>query len=187
MKKIILLFLFFIISYTAFSQSDELPAFMIEINAGYAIGINLNNTIPVNVKLIYSYERFGFVAEAGGLFSDSSFFHLFLGPMIYVINIPKWRIPIALGFDIFHGESLYYGIGSIFSAHYRLTNNLYVGLNIGITYAFNNVYEEFVEYRTITTIYNETTLTQTVPVYESKNHFGSSIYIKPSLSIGMQF
>jgi hypothetical protein len=82
---------------------------------------------------------------------------------------------------------LYYGIGGMLSAHYRLLKNFYIGGNLGITYAFNNVYDEFVGFETKTTKYNEATFTQTVPVFERKSHYGSYFYLRPSLVIGIQF
>jgi hypothetical protein len=188
MKRIVILFLCFLVPFIAFTQNDDLPVFMTEINSGYAAGINLDNLIFLDVKIIYPYEKFGFVIEAGSMFTpDSSTIHVFLGPMMFLLNNSKWRVPLALGLDYFHGDTLYYGLGGIISLHHRLTNYFYAGLNLAITYAFNNVYDELTGYRTIVTTFDDgTTKTQTVPVIERKDHYGSYIYFKPSILVGIQ-
>lgn len=188
MKKALFLILFLSISCIAFSQEYKFPAFMVEANTGYAIGINLNSAMQVDLKLTYLFNRFGFIVEAGSILTpDKASVHIFLGPMMVFMINEKWRVPVAFGFDMFYGNTFYYGIGAIASAHYILTKTMYAGLNLGITYAFNNIYDEFIGYRTITNVYNEGTFTQTVPVYETKDHYGSYVYLKLSAVFGFQY
>jgi hypothetical protein len=188
MKKILFLFLFSIISHVIFSQNNDLPAFMFEANTGYAVGVNLDSAMNIDAKLMYSFQKFGLILEGGSLLTpEKASLHLYIAPTIFLINNEKWRVPIALGFDLIDGKTQYYGIGGILSAHRSLAKNIYAGVNLGLTYAFDNRYDEYIGDETKTVRYNEGTLTQTVPVYQSKSHYGSYIYIKPSLSIGIQF
>ena len=162
--------------------------FMVEPNIGYAIGINLESSLQIDVKLMYPFQKFGFAIEAGTILTqEKAHIHVFLGPMMFLYNNNNWRIPVSLGINLFNGKTLYFGFGGFVSAHYKLTKNIYTGFNLGISYAFNNVYDEFTGFRTETVKYNEGTLTRDVPVYERKDHYGSYIYIKPSLMIGFQF
>lgn len=169
--------------------SDDLPAFMVELNAGYSLGINLNNATQADIRLYYSFEKFGFTIEAGGLFStDYSAFHLFLAPIYYFINNDKWRLPLAVGLDFINDKTYFIGIGSFIAIHYRLTKYIYTGFNLGVTYAFNNIYEELTGYKkTITNFDDGTSKTQTTPIYEIKDHYVNNFYFKPSLIIGLQF
>jgi hypothetical protein len=166
---------------------------MIEADAGYAIGINLNNAAFSDIRYFTSFDRFGFVLQAGSFFSQETIaYHIFLGPMMNLIKTPKWRVPLALGIDIIGENSHYFGIGSLIAVQYAFTNRFYVGFNLGITYAFNNIYDEITGYRTNKTVGqddggNDIIITQTVPVMESKNHYGNRFYFKPSLVIGIQF
>jgi hypothetical protein len=189
MKKLFFLLLFSTTSFIVFSQNNDLPAFMLELNTGYSVGINLDNAVQIDIKLIYSFERFGFAVEAGSLFStDYSAFHLFLAPIYYFINADKWRLPLAVGLDFINDKTSYIGIGGVIAIHYRLAKYIYTGFNIGITYAFNNIYDELTGYKTTVTNFDDgTSKTQTTPIYESKNHYGNNFYIKPSLVIGLQF
>jgi len=188
-KKSIFIVVFIIISHTGFSQSNELPAFLIEANAGYAIGFTLDNTVPINLKLTYLLlGKYGLMLEAGCLLtSDQIYFNGFIGPVVFFYINEKWRVPVSIGLAVIDGNTFYYGIGSTASIHYIFNKHFFMGINLGVTYAFNNVYEELTGYKTITTTYNEGTFTQTVPVYEKKNHLGNYIYLKPLLLIGLQF
>ncbi|MCL2181021.1 MAG: hypothetical protein FWB83_07825 [Treponema sp.] len=198
MKKFIIFSLFLIISHTAFSQNDTQPVFIIEANAGYSIGINTDSAIQFDVKFIYPYHRFGIILEVGGFFiPDNITFHCFLGPMYKIIDNNKWRLPVALGLEFYQGKTLFYGIGGIISAHYLFSKHFYVGLNIGITYAFNNVYEEITGYRDASIgvdgsgnkVYpigpGGAPILQT-PIRERKDHYGNYFFIKPSFLIGVQ-
>ena len=193
MKKIVILIIFTITSFTVFSQSNNLLSFMIETNVGYAIGINLDNAVLVDAKIMYPVERFGVALEAGSIFTpDEASFRFFIGPMLFLINNENWRVPIVLGFDLFHGETLYYGIGGFVSVHRRLTKHIYAGINLGITYAWNNVYDVLTGYETKKEVVDDGTgnavfVDRQVPVFESKNHRGNYIYIRPSIAIGLQF
>ena len=193
MKNIFILLVFFIASFSVFSQDNDPPAFMVESDVGYAVGINLNNAVFFDVKLIYPYKRFGFVVEAGGLFfPGNKIFHVFLGPLIFFMNSTKWRMPLVIGMDYISGETAYFGIGSIFSAHRRLTKYLYAGLNLEITYAFINSSEELTGYKTEKVVVDDGTgnavfAEKTVPIYETKQHYGNNLYFKPSALIGLQF
>jgi len=188
MKKIVFVVLLSIFSVFAFSQESDFITFMFEASPGYAVGINMESALFINGRIIYPIDRFGLVLEAGSLFTpEEASFNLFMGPMMFLFNNGTWRVPLALGLNIFNGETLYYGIGVIASVHYIFTRYFYIGLNIGITYAFNNVYDELTGYRTVTTVFNEGTFTQTLPVYESRDHWGNYIYFRPSLVIGLQY
>jgi hypothetical protein len=163
---------------------------MFEINSGYAIGFNLDNAIPIEAKITYSFTRIGFVLEAGSLIiPDQRTFHFFLGPSFYILkNSSRWRIPFALGFDqLSFKDNNYYGFGGIIALHYRIMNHLYAGFDIGFVYYFNNIYAELTGYRTIKTVFDDGTIkTQTVPIIENKNHFGNYFYFKPKILIGLQ-
>lgn len=199
MKKSIFLFLFFIIACAVFAQENNLPVFMVEFNTGYAAGINLDNAIHLDAKITYPFQKFGFVLEAGSLFTpDKPSFHFFLGPMYFFINDKNWRVPLAIGFDLVNGETLYLGLGSIISVHRRLTKHIYTGLNLRITYAFNNEYEEVTGYKDaaigvdkngdkIYPIGSDGTPVLLSPIRERKSHWGSYVYVKPSILIGLQF
>jgi hypothetical protein len=50
MKKLLFLYLFLIISYNAFSQNNSIPAFIIETNAGYAIGVDLDSAMEIQTR-----------------------------------------------------------------------------------------------------------------------------------------
>jgi len=191
-----LLFLLLLFSsYFAFSQDNDPPNFMAELNAGYSIGINLDNAFNLDVRFYYpAIKRFGLVLEAGGLFSqDTKYFNLFIAPMFFVINTEKWRVPVAVGFDLFAGDTFFYGIGGLAAVHYSITRNFYVGFNFGVTYAFDNRYDELTGYRKENYFYTDPATgfvkegSRDVPVYETKSHFGSYIYLKPSIVIGIQF
>jgi hypothetical protein len=105
MKKVLLVYLFLIISYNAFSQNNGLPAFMIETNAGYAIGVDLDSAMEINVRLIYAMQRFGFIGEVGSFLTpEKNSGHIFIAPMMFIINNEKWKVPLAVGFDLFHTE-----------------------------------------------------------------------------------
>ena len=192
-RKFFILLLFYIAPLTVFSQEGDLPTFMVECDTGFAAGINLKSAMLLDVKLVYPYKRFGFVIETGGLVSpDYSVFHLFLGPVFFVVDNLKWRIPLAIGMDLMNGKTAYFGVGSIVAVHRRLTNYLYVGLSVGIIYAFDNLYKELTGYRTEKVVVDDGTgnavfVEKTVPIYENKHHYGNNFYFKPSLVIGLQF
>ena len=176
-----------------YTPTDTPPFFMVESSAGYALGVNLDNAAFFGVRLIYPFERFGLIVEAGRMFpQNSSAFHFFLGPMMYFVNDPQLRVLLSLGLDIMGGETTVLGIGSTLSIHRRLGNFLYAGINLGIVYAFNHIYEVRTGYRTNRVIEadsagNPVFAYRTVPVYENKNHFGNRFHFRPSLLIGMQF
>jgi len=193
MRKIFVLLAFFITPIVAFPQDNDLPAFMVELDAGYAFGINVNSAVNFEVKLLYTYQRFGFVVEAGALISDNTVFHLFLGPAFFFINNEKWRVPVAVGFDLSGGKTLFYGMGGLVAVHYSITKNIYTGINLGVTYAFDNRYDELTGYRKGTYFYTDPDTgfvkegTTDIPVFETKSHFGSYVSITPSIVIGFQF
>ena len=147
--------------------------------------------MQVDVKFIYSYQRFGLVLEAGNLFTNESSVHIFMGPMINIINTEKLRVPLTIGFDLFHGNTLFYGVGGTASIHYILTKRLYLGLNAGFSYVFNNVYNEITGYNTIREVVddgmgNPVFADRNVPIIERKNHFGNYFYFRPSILIGIK-
>jgi len=187
MKRLLLTI--FILNISIFAFSQDLPSFLIEANAGYALGINIDSAIQIGLKLTYPIEKFGFSVEAEIMLNSEkiSFQSSLVGFVVFFYIKEKWRIPVTIGFEINNGNTFYYGIGGVISAHYMLTKSFFVGLNIGITYFINNVYDELTGYKTNTIIYNEGIFTQTVPVFEKKNHWGSYIQIRPSILVGLQF
>jgi len=176
-----------------YTPTDTPPFFMVESSAGYALGVNLDNAAFFGLRLIYPFERFGFIIEGGGMFSQGeSAFHFFLGPMVYIVNAPQWRVLLSLGLDIVGRETTILGVGSTLSFHRRLGNLLYAGVNLGIVYAFNHIYEVRTGYRTSRVIEddgagNPVFAYRTIPVYENRSHFGNRFHFRPSLLIGMQF
>jgi hypothetical protein len=192
MKKILLtLTLSFIMSGLSFSE--DLPTFMIEVGNGYNVGVNLENAYQLDARLYYPIFRFGVVLEAGGIIQENSLFHFFIAPMYLIINTSKWRVPVAVGFDLMGGKNnIYYGIGAMAAVHYSFTKNFYAGLNLGVSYAFDNRYEEITGYKTEKITVDDGTgnaifVDRTVPILETKSHFDSYIYFKPSVVIGLQF
>jgi hypothetical protein len=180
MKNLVLaLSIFSLLAGYAFS--DDLPAFLIEANSGYSLGINLNNAMQFDVRLYYPIRKFGLAVEGGGLFTQSnSLFHFFIGPVMHFVNTPQWRVPVILGIDIMVGKSAHFGIGGTVSVHRRLAKYFYAGLNLGIVYAFYHAYDEITGYR------NNQELAD-VPIIENNKGFGNSLYLKPSLVVGLQF
>jgi len=191
MKKIFVLLVFSIVPFIAFSQE---PTIMVETNAGYSVGINLENNYQLDIKLYYPINRFGLIVEVGSLFpQNDGYFHFFIAPMYFIINTEKWRVPVAIGFDVMGGKNnLYYGIGGSVAAHYSVTRNFYAGINLGIAYAFDNRHQDITGYRTEKVVVDDSTgnavfIDRNVPVFETKSHFGSYIFLKPSIAIGFQF
>jgi len=204
MKKYILLVLLALCATNVFPQDFEEPAFLAELTTGYAFGINLQESVPVEIKLVYPIFRFGLTLESGVLLGENNGFHFFLGPTFFVINNSKVRVPLSIGLDLCTiNENLYYGIGGIISFNYVLHKNIYAGANLSINYNFNNPYEEVVRIETKDAaigidpetgnkIYpmdkeGKPILETRTPIKENRNHFGNYIYIKPSISIGFQF
>jgi hypothetical protein len=196
MKNIIFLIIFTITSYFAFSQND-LPGFLVEANTGYAFGINLDNVLSVDLKLLYPINSSGINTEIGILHANSVEdlrLRFFIGPMFFFHNSSQWRSLITMGFHVSANiasidKSFYLGLGSSVSLHRQLTRNIYAGLNLGITYVFNIIYEEIIGYNTSVITNTNTGLTSeyTYPEKKYKNHFGNNFYIKPSLLIGFQY
>ena len=191
MKKLIFT-LSIVLTISSYAFSLDTPVFMAEANTGYAIGVNAASSMQFDIRLIYPLNKFGFIAEAGSTISDINSTHLFIGPAFFFINNAQWNMPLALGFEYYHGETLFYGIGASLSVRRNLTNNFYAGLNLGITYAFNNVYDELTGYRTSREVVDDGTsnavfINRTVPIFEKKDHYGSYLYFKPSLLIGLQY
>jgi hypothetical protein len=204
MKKAVFFFLLIVLASLIYSLDDELPTVLIELNSGYAFGKDLDSSMPIELKLVYPYTLFGFTVEFGpSLNSNSTGMHCFIGPTLFIINNPKIRLPISLGFDLFYQNTIYYGLGSIISFNYSLTRNIYVGINTEINLHFNNPYEEVVRIDekdasvgidpiTGNKIYpidkNGDPIYYTyTPIKETKDHFGSYMYIKPTIAIGIQF
>jgi hypothetical protein len=60
---------------------------MIETNAGYAIGVDLDSAIEINVRLICPLQRFGVILEGGILLTpEKNSDHIFIAPMMFIIN-----------------------------------------------------------------------------------------------------
>ena len=140
-----------------------------------------------------NFNKFGFVLQTALFFYEENInYHIFLGPTFYFFNNPKLRVPLAIGFDVFGNKASYLGIGSLISVQYSFIKSIYIGFNFGITYAFNHIYDELTRYRTEKIVVDDGTgnavfKNRTVPVFESKSHYGNRFYFKPSLAIGLQF
>lgn len=201
MKKIILIIFFFALVGSAFGLENETPHVLVEVNAGYAFGIELPNSAPIELKLVYPFALFGYTIEVGALLSDAvQAMHIFLGPTFFIINNSRIRAPISLGFDFLRNNKnrSYFGIGGIVSFHYSMTKNIFYGINIEINYDFNNPYEETVGYKDAAIGMDENgnkiypigpkgDPIYYTPVMENKNHIGDNFYIKLMIGIGMQF
>ncbi|MDR2393930.1 MAG: hypothetical protein LBD93_07235 [Treponema sp.] len=201
MKKVISIILFFALAGFTFGSEEETPNVLIELNTGYAIGIELPNSVPIELKLVYLFTRFGCTLQAGSLLSDDiRAIHIFLGPTFFAINNPKIRIPISVGIDVLSSNKndSYFGIGGIISLNYSITKNIFCGINIEMNYDFNNPYEETVGYKDASIGVDENgnkiypigpggNPIYYTPIRENKNHIGNNFYIKPTVGIGMQF
>ena len=195
MKKFVVVIALIAIANPLFSKINESPAFMIESGAGYAVGINLDNAAFFGIRLIYPFERFGFVVETNGMLVQGNLFsHIFIGPMMYFVNSPQWRILLNLGLDVKGRGTTILGIGSTISAHRKLGRALYAGFNLGVVYAFSHIHEVQAGYRTDRVLVeyppnsgNAIFIDRVIPIYETRNHFGNRLQFRPSLSIGLQF
>ena len=204
MKRIFITLVLLFFVFKAFSQEFKEPAFIIELNAGYAIGIDLPNVIPIEIKLVYPVNRFGLTIESGALLGDNVGFHFFIGPTFFVMNNYRIRVPLSLGFDInVMNKSTYYGIGTIVSFNYFFHKNMFLGLNLSLNYNFNNPYKEVVRIETKDASIGIDPITGNkiypmdkdgnpiyeihTPIMENRNHFGKYIHIKPTISMGFQF
>ncbi|MDR3342539.1 MAG: hypothetical protein LBT14_07095 [Treponema sp.] len=150
MRKIIIMVSLFTLSNTLFGLDNETPSVLIELNTGYAIGIELPHSVPIEFKLVYPFTLFGFTLEVGTELSkdEGSAFHILFGPTVFVINNSKMRIPITIGLDLLANKNnTYLGLGGIIGYNYSITKNIYLAINIEINYDFNNLYEETVGYK----------------------------------------
>ena len=198
--------LFFItLSCFIFGQEAETPSVLIELNTGYAFGINMDSSLPIELKMVYPYTRFGITIEGGALLhsDNKAGVHFFVGPTLFIINNPKIRLPISVGFDLMVKNSTYFGLGGIVSFNYSLAKNLYLGINTEVNFYINHPYEEAVGIDTkdasiwtnpITgkKVYLTDKNGKNIEVIyaerkEMKNHFGRYIHIKPTIAIGIQF
>jgi len=174
MKKIFLVFIILFLSGFAYSQ-DPLSIF-VETSAGYSIGINIDGAFQMDLRMTTLLGKYGLMFEYGGAFSPGNpSFHLYLGPAMLVYSNGNWKIPLSIGFDIFSGNTIYYGFGAAASAQYKFSKYFYTGFNFGITYAFNNVINEVIA------------ISSQGPKIVKKDRFGSYVYLRPSIVIGAQF
>ena len=187
-KRVILLFFLFFCAFLTWGI--DTPYFMINLNTGYSVGVNIADGIQYNMNLFYPGERVGLAVEIGVLnIENSNFFHFFAGPMIFLYNSVKWRVPLALGLDILGGDnSAYHGIGCLMSAQYVMSSNFYLGINLGFSYLLNNLFPVQTGTRQVSSLSADGTIvTQTTPVLENKNHIGTRFHIRPSILIGFQY
>jgi hypothetical protein len=201
MKHTLFIILALIFIGSGFSQENKTSDFLVELNSGYSIGINLPSAMPIELKLVYPFSRFGFTVEGGTflLFEESPGYHIFFGPTFFVINNQKIRIPISLGVDITgYKNNLYLGAGGIVSFNYSLSKYLYAGINIEVNYDFISPYDKIIGYKDaaigvdeggnkIYPIDSKGNPIKTTPITEKKYHFDNNIYLKPTIAIGMQF
>jgi hypothetical protein len=200
MKKFISIILFLLLIGSAFGSEDEMPSVLVELNTGYAFGIELPNSMPIELKLVYPFRRFGCTLEAGTIFSnDVQAIHIFIGPTFFAINNSQIRVPISLGLDVLtNTNSSYFGVGGIVAFNYSIMKNIFIGINVEISYDFNHSYEETVGYRDAAIGVDENgnkiyplgsggNPIYYTPIMENKNHIGNNIYIKPTIGIGIQF
>lgn len=191
MRKTATFVFLLLVSVPMFSQPgdflDFMPDYMHEAGAGYASGMEPENAVFSDAGLRYPFGRLGLVVQAGGLFNqDSAMFHLYLGPMLCIVSNPEWRLLLDLGLDLMAGRSYWVGFGTSVSAHRSLSENLYVGVNLGVVYAFNHMYREETGQYTYEFDSN-TGGSNEVPVTENRNHSVNRFLFKPSIVLGLQF
>lgn len=201
MKRTFLGLLLIFGSVAVFGLDNETPSVLIEANSGYAIGVNLPNAVPVELKLVYPFSRFGFTVELGPLFLHEKAvgYHTFFGPTLFMINNSKIRVSLSLGPDMMGNKTKsYYGIGGLVSFNYSLTKNVYIGVNFEANYDFLTQEEEITGYEDaaigvdengnkVYPIDNHGNPVKLTPVTKNKNVIGNNIYIKPTIGIGWQF
>jgi hypothetical protein len=130
-KKFVYVIILGLAAFCAFGQGDEKPLVMYELGSGYSVGINTNNSVPLEFKMIIPFGNFGFMLSGGADFAESSGGHGFIGATYFVINNDKTRIPVSLGFSISGNEKhSYIGFSGLVSYQYILTNNIYIGFNM---------------------------------------------------------
>jgi hypothetical protein len=190
MKKTIILIIYLTLVGYIFGLENETPSILVELNTGYAIGIDLPSSVPIEIKLVYPFTHFGLTLEAGPLISpDITGIHIFFGPTFFAINNAKIRLPISIGVDMNYKNDSYFGVGGIIGFNYVLAKYLYVGINVEVNYDFSHPYNEKVgerdEYYLDTN--DGVVKNRTVPIMENKNHIENNIYIKPTVGIGIQF
>ena len=173
MKSKLIIFFLLIFAVNAYTQEYETPYFMVELNSGYAIGVDFPNAIPVEIKFTtYTYKNFGFTAQAGVLLEDDISFHSYFGPVFFIINNSKMRLPVSLGLDVFllNGNESYLGLGAAVSYQYVIFKNLYIGINVSVSYNFIGTEYEI----------------KGVNQIKSNIVFNNNFYIKPAIGIGFQ-
>jgi hypothetical protein len=204
-RKFLSALLIGLIAFMAYSEetSVETPAVLIELNSGYSIGINIPNAVPIEMKLSYSFTKFGVTVAFGGDISEENGFHFLIGPTYYPINNNKMRLPVTLGFDVFaENGNYYYGLTGILAYHFVINKNLYIGINADANYYFNKTYEEITGYETKDAALGIDPITGnkiypadqsgnpiyeiTTPIKERLDHWGNYIKIKPMITIGFQ-
>ncbi|MDR2446529.1 MAG: hypothetical protein LBD58_04455 [Treponema sp.] len=69
--RIAFVFSFLNLAFPVFALKNEAPSVLMELNTGYAFGVELPDAIPIELKLVYPFTRFGLTLESGVLLSDN--------------------------------------------------------------------------------------------------------------------
>jgi hypothetical protein len=202
LKKVItLLAVLLLLSGPVFSAESAF-AFLVETNSGYAFGKDMSDNVPINLKLSYIYSFLGFTLEAGTLRDENTPVHFYLGPTLYLLNTPNFRVSFSTGFDYVtnfevpkkYGEKPagYTGIGGMLSFNYSLSKYVYVGLNLEANYYWVMHMKAYVgdaESLQNTTDSSGTPVIMLLktPIYDDVNRKGKYFQIKPLLSVGIQY
>jgi hypothetical protein len=192
-KFVISLLVGFMVS-SVFGQETERPVVFYEFGIGYNIGINMDGSVPVDIKMTIPFSDFGFTLAGGAHIAENTGGHIFAGLSYFIINNEQIRLPVSLGFEM-HGNnrSTYLGITGMVSYHYVLTKDFYIGFNAEINYYFNNRYSDLgngkgssvnsVDYSKVPPV---PVTTFPSPETEIRDHWGSFVTIKPTICIGIQ-
>lgn len=192
MKKARFIILISFLAFYSFGQETEKPIFMYELGSGYGFGINMNGTVPLEIRIIYPLKEFFFTLSGGVDFAEKIGGHGFLGVGYFIINTDKMRVPVSLGFTISRNNShLYLGAAGMISWHYVFSDKFYLGLNLEAVYNFNDRHTSITgngkELGTNGVDGSGNPITRfPAPKTGMLNHWGSYINIKPTISIGYQ-
>jgi len=190
MKKTICLITLSLVVCSLFGQGNETPFAMYEIGSGYSIGINRDNSVPLEIRMVIPFGNFGIMVSGGADFVKENGGHAFLGVSYFVFNTKSMRVPVSLGFGISGNQKHFYmGFSGMASYHYMFTKNIYAAFTVEVNYSFNDRYNDIVGNGAGSpangVVYPITILP--APKTEETNHFGSYVYIKPTICIGYQF
>lgn len=206
MKKAVCIILAGLMAFSVFGQEDEKPLLyelegsygdgkpliLYELGSGYGIGINMAGSVPLEIRMTVPLSNWGYMLFGGVDFGKNIGGHGFIGATYFFINNSAMRLPVSLGFTISgNKKNFYLGLSSLVSYHYIFAKNVYAGINLEITYNFNDRYTvidgngDGMATNGVDGSGNPIT---TFPSPETKaaNHWGSYVTIKPTICIGYE-